>query len=96
MLLCCRGGVLIGTQNLTAGVIFHHSAHQHGNVGGCAVMIRVIQTAGVGEVGVFQSQFFRLLVHQLNKLVLRAAQIDRDRRGRICTGRQRNAIHQIF
>ena len=96
VLLCGSGGVLISAQNFAAGIIFHDRRHQHGNVCGSAVVVGVVKSAGVGEVGIFQPQLFHLFVHQLDEFVLRAAEINGDRGGSICTGGQCDPVHQIF
>ncbi|MPN46256.1 hypothetical protein SDC9_193840 [bioreactor metagenome] len=58
-------------------------------------MALVVETVGIGKMGIVHADFGCLLVHKNGKLFLAPCQMDSQRTGRIVSGNQHDAVKQV-
>jgi len=91
-----RGGFAFGFDDFPEHGVFQRIGGQTRQVvRGRHVPVRV-QSVGIGEMGVLQSEFFRLAVHHQDEAFLGTAHMFRDGGGGIVAGPKHQSVQQVF
>ena len=75
--------------------IVKRSLHNDRHIGERCVVVLVVKAAGVDKVGILQTQFLRLFVHERCKRFLRARRDDGESLRRLCAGGEDRAIEKL-
>ena len=96
MVLCGGGLIGVGGEDLPAQLVVHGGLQDHRHVLHRAVVVLVIQSHAVGEMGgVREAQLLQLRVHQLHEGLLGAGDIGGQPQGRIGAGGEDGAVEQL-
>ena len=84
----------LGGHDFAKHRIFHGRCRQACQVRCGGIVLRIVQSMGIDEVGITQSQLLRLLVHQHCEVLHAAGAVDSQGRGGVVAGVEHHPIEQ--
>ena len=76
-------------------LILHAVLQQLRKIAARRIVIIIVETGRIHEVGIIHAKFRRLLIHQVNECLFTSADIKRQRPAAVRSTRQQNAIDQV-